>query len=328
MAYFDYELDDSRIAQTPAEPRDSARLLVDHQGHIGHRHISDLAEHVGPGDVIVVNDTKVLPARLYLTKPTGGKVEILLLEPDPRPDSPWGWWALARSGRQVKPDTVLSYGDEPMVWVGHQDRSGRRRVELLSEDVMARIGHIPLPPYIHRQPDDINRYQTVYARQPGSVAAPTAGLHLTKPLMGQIEQTGAKVVAVELRVGLGTFRPVTAERVQDHDMHSERYKIDPEIWEVISNADRVLAVGTTVVRTLESAASSGQLEGSTDLFIRRGYEWKIVDRLLTNFHVPRSSLLVLLDAFVGPRWKALYDEAKENDYRFFSFGDAMLVERL
>ena len=328
MDYFDYHLDESQIAQTPAEPRDSARLLVDHGGVISHKHVSDLVDHVGAGDVVVVNDTKVLPARLHLTKPTGGKAEVLLLEPDPRPDSPWGWWALVGSGRKVQPDTVLSTDDGPMVRVGHQDRSGRRRVELLSEDVMDRIGIIPLPPYIHHQPDDNERYQTVYARTPGSAAAPTAGLHLTKPLLARIEQNGAEVVAIELKVGLGTFRPVTTQRVTDHHMHSERYQVDPKVWETIAGADRVLAVGTTVVRTLESVAASEELSGSTDLFIHRGFDWKVVDRLLTNFHVPRSSLLVLLDAFIGERWQHLYQQAKASDYRFFSFGDAMLVERL
>jgi S-adenosylmethionine:tRNA ribosyltransferase-isomerase len=188
-------------------------------------------------------------------------------------------------------------------------------------------GRIPLPPYIHHALADAERYQTVFARHPGSVAAPTAGLHLTPAVLAGIGSAGATLVRVELRVGLGTFRPVTAERVADHEMHGERYRVGPGAWRTITGARRVVAVGTTVVRTLETAAATGELEGTSHLFIRRGFDWRVVDTLLTNFHVPRSSLLVLLDAFVGPRWKELYRVALADGYRFLSFGDAMLVDR-
>jgi S-adenosylmethionine:tRNA ribosyltransferase-isomerase len=210
---------------------------------------------------------------------------------------------------------------------GDELGDGRRLVELVTDDVMDQVGTIPLPPYIHADLDDPDRYQTVFARHPGSVAAPTAGLHLTPPLLDRIRDRGAEVVAVELRVGLGTFRPVTADKVADHVMHAETYRIDGDAWSLIGSARRLVAVGTTVVRALESAAATGRLAGSTDLFIRRGFDWQVVDTLLTNFHVPRSSLLVLVDALIGPRWAELYEIALAGDYRFLSFGDAMLVDR-
>jgi S-adenosylmethionine:tRNA ribosyltransferase-isomerase len=188
-------------------------------------------------------------------------------------------------------------------------------------------GEMPLPPYLTEPLADPQRYQTVFAREPGSVAAPTAGLHLTERLLDELEDKGIDVARVELRVGLATFRPISASRVAEHVMHSETYRIDPATWERIQKANRVVAVGTTVVRTLEAAAATGELAGATELFIARGYDWKIVDRLLTNFHVPKSSLLVLVDAFVGPRWKDIYAAALGEGYRFLSFGDAMLLDR-
>ena len=321
---FDYELPPDRIAQHPVEPRDSARLLVDRGTGVDHRTVADLDAELGPGDVVVVNDTRVSPARLALTKPTGGRIEVLLLEPTGEPGR---WQALVRGGRRVAPGTTLEAGGEPVVTVGEALGEGRRAVELLDPAVMERFGQIPLPPYITAPLADDDRYQTVFARQPGSVAAPTAGLHLTTGLLDRIRARGAAVVRVELQVGLATFRPISTDLVDDHPMHTERYAVSAEAWERIAAADRVMAVGTTVVRTLESVAATGELSGATGLFIRRGHQWRVVDVLLTNFHVPRSSLLVLVDAFVGPRWRALYDEALAEGYRFLSFGDAMLVRR-
>lgn len=330
---FDYELPPDRIAQEPIEPRDAARLLVDRGTTVEHRTVADLADELRPGDVMVVNETKVSPARLHLNKPTGGRVEVLLLEPlGPAPPAEElarhrRWEALVRGGRRIRPGTELALGGEPVVVVGDDLGSGRRAVEVLVDDLMDRAGEVPLPPYIHRDLDDPDRYQTVFARLPGSVAAPTAGLHLTPALLERLGAAGVEVVPIELRVGLGTFRPIAVERLADHRMHAETYRVEPERWERISGADRVVAVGTTVVRTLEAVAASGQLAGRTDLFITRGHRWQVVDTLLTNFHVPRSSLLVLVDAFIGDRWRELYREALAAGYRFLSFGDAMLVDR-
>ena len=337
LDYFDYELPPDRIAQAPIEPRDSARLLVARPATTGaseieHHRVADLVQLLEPGDVLVLNDTRVLPARLHLVKPTGGRVEVLLLEPATTPAAGPSvgerWEALVKGGRRIKPGTeLLLGGQEPAVVVGDDLGDGRRLVEIVASDLLERAGEVPLPPYIHGQLDDAERYQTVFARNPGSVAAPTAGLHLTHELLAELEASGVEVVRVELRVGIGTFRPISVDHVGEHQMHGESYVVSPDVWERITNASRVVAVGTTVVRTLESVAASGQLEGRTELFINRGYDWQVVDTLLTNFHVPRSSLLVLVDAFVGPVWKTIYGEALAEDYRFLSFGDAMLVDR-
>jgi len=334
---FDYDLPESAIAQHPVEPRDSARLLVagGGSGPIEHVTVADLDRFLRPGDVVVLNDTRVLAARLLLRKATGGKAEVLLLEPTPTQDR---WQALVRPGRRLQPGTVLYHDEralvtvgEPVAGTGSDGRAdaqgdGRRLVDV-DPDAMELAGHVPLPPYITATLDDPERYQTVFARRPGSVAAPTAGLHLTDALLGRLSERGVGIERVELQVGLGTFRPITAEKVADHPMHAERYAVQPEVWERIQAAERVIAIGTTVVRTLESVAATGELAGETSLFIRRGYPWATVDLLMTNFHVPRSSLLVLVDAFVGDRWRDLYAEAATAGYRFLSFGDAMLLER-
>ncbi len=323
---FDYELPEDAIAQSPAEPRDSARLLDALSGSVDHRRVADLAELLQAGDVLVVNDTRVLPARLRLRKPTGGQVEVFLLEPTGRHGE---WQALVRPGRRVKEGQQLLVGDVPAAVVGPTVADdGRRLVELSDPAMVGRVGEVPLPPYINRPLADSERYQTVYARNPGSVAAPTAGLHLTDELLSRLADKGVELAKVELRVGLGTFRPITADRLTDHQMHSEAYHVEPQVWEQIQSARRVVAVGTTVVRTLESVAATGQLAGDTDLFISRGYRFGVVDVLMTNFHVPRSSLLVLLDAFMGERWRELYRSALDEGYRFLSFGDAMIVNRL
>ncbi len=318
---FDYHLPDVAIAQQPVEPRDSARMLDATGRDVVHRRVSELDQLVGPGDVVVVNDTKVLAARLQLRKETGGAVEVLLLSQTAVPGQ---WEALVRPGRRVPEGTTLYLDGNPLVDVGAVLSDGRRLVTV-SDGTIELAGEMPLPPYIHEAVADPERYQTVFARNPASVAAPTAGLHLTPELIKRVEATGARLVTVELQVGLGTFKPITTERIEDHVMHSERYHISPEAWDTITAADRVLAVGTTVVRTLESAAATSNLSGATELFITSGYRWKIVDCLLTNFHVPKSSLLVLVHALIGDRWRALYRTALADGYRFLSFGDCMLL---
>jgi len=324
-SYFDYSLPSEYIAQEPVEPRDAARLLVDRAGaEVAHRRVGDLVDLLDPGDVLVVNDTRVSHARLLLTKPTGGRAEVLLLEPT---GAGGQWQALVKGGRRIRPGTELGVEGETVVIVGDELGDGRRLVELVADDAMDRLGLLPLPPYIHQRLDNDERYQTVFARRQGSVAAPTAGLHLTDELMARIRDHGVHIVTVELQVGLGTFRPITADHIAEHRMHTERYRVEPDAWQRIRAGSRVVAVGTTVVRTLESVAASGRLEGATDLFITRSHPWQVVDTLLTNFHVPRSSLLVLVDAFMGPRWADLYRIALDEGYRFLSFGDAMLVDR-
>ena len=322
---FEYWLPPEAIAQQPVEPRHAARLLVSLEPSAPpqHRHVVDLPELVGPGDVLVVNDTRVRPARLHLHKETGGAAEVLLLEPA----GPVAWQALVRPARRLPPGTRL-YGADgtAVVEVGEPvGDDGRRLVTLLDDP--DRHGTLPLPPYITEALADPERYQTVYAARPGSVAAPTAGLHLSREVLDRCVAKGVELARVELVVGLDTFRPIATEAVEDHVMHSESYAVPPETMDACARARRVVAVGTTSVRALESAAARGELEGRTDLFISGDYPFKVVDVLLTNFHLPRSTLLVLLDAFCGPRWRALYDEALAEGYRFLSFGDAMLVGR-
>ena len=333
-AEFDYPLPQAAIAQHPCEPRDAARLLVDRgvDAAPAHHIVRDLPDLLEPGDLVVINDTKVLPARLHLAKASGGAVEVLLLDPVRRPEGlTQAWHALVRPGRKVKAGLELFVPGEadagPVLVIDEVLDDGRRVVTVLDHGLMDRIGEMPLPPYITAKLDDPDRYQTVFAREPGSVAAPTAGLHLTSEVLSRLEDRGIGVVMVELRVGLGTFKPIDTDEVADHTMHTERYHVDTAVWDRIRSAERVVAVGTTVVRTLESVAATGQLSGDSSLFISRGYEWQIVDVLMTNYHVPRSSLLVLVDAFVGPRWRDLYEIAIDEGYRMLSFGDAMLLER-
>lgn len=325
--HFDYDLPEQAIAQAPIEPRDGARLLVD-QGPDGvpvDRAISDLPALLAPGDLLVINDTRVRPARLRLEKPTGGRAEVLLLEPR----AGRSWSALVRPGRRLRPGTVLGVHGEPVLVVGGAEDE-TRVVTFLGdrpvEDVLTEVGEMPLPPYIHHRLEDPDRYQTVFARRPGSAAAPTAGLHLTDTVLDSVRSQGIEVATVELQVGLDTFQPLRGPTLDDQVMHTEAYRVPPETAAAVAGASRVVAVGTTTVRALEAAAV-GSSEGRTDLFIRPGFGFAVVDVLLTNFHVPRSSLLVLLEAFMGERWRALYAQALRRDYRFLSFGDAMLVER-
>lgn len=322
-----YELPDAAIAQVPIEPRDAARLLVDRGSAEPpeHRRVHDLPGLIRPGDVIVVNQTRVLPARLRLTKATGGAVEVLLLEPCGE-----HWTALVRPGRRVPPGTALVAGPDLTVEVGEAVGDGQRLVRLRTDDEaasLARHGEVPLPPYVHAALDDPERYQTVYATVPGSVAAPTAGLHLTDDVLDRCRSAGARIVSLDLAVGLGTFRPITATRVEDHDMHEERYSVPAGTMARCEAAERVIAIGTTTVRALESAAITGELDGRTRLLIHGDHHWRVVDALLTNFHQPGSTLLCLVEAFVGPRWRDLYATALAEGYRFLSFGDAMFLQR-
>lgn len=325
-ADLDYDLPPEAIAQHPIEPRDAARLLVAGEGRTPeHRTVADLPDLVEPGSVVVVNDTRVIPARLALRKPTGGAVEVLLLDRRPSGD----WEALVKPSRRVADGTVLTpaEGGDLRVTVGEVlGDDGRRQVTVDGE--IDAVGEVPLPPYIHEALEDPERYQTVYARNPGSVAAPTAGLHLTPAVLERLAAQGTEVLRVELVVGLGTFRPITAAKVTDHAMHGERYRI-PDATQAALAGDHgpVVAIGTTVVRALESWAATGDATGTTELFIHGDYPFALVDRLLTNFHVPRSSLLAMVEAFAGPGWRDWYRLALDDGYRFQSFGDAMLLDR-
>ena len=341
-ADFDYPLPEDLVASHPADRRDESRLLVlDRQtGSVTDRMFPDLLEYLAEGDALVVNDTRVFPARLLGRKPTGAPAEIFLLRPLPEDDDRRTWQALVRPGGKLKPGRVVEVAEGFEVRVEDSFADGSRRVRLEGEgdpwDLVERHGEIPLPPYIRRpgNAEDRERYQTVYARERGSVAAPTAGLHFTTGLIEQIEARGVSVVPVTLHVGLGTFRPVDAERVEDHRMHSEWYELPKASARVLNRARdarrRVWAVGTTSARTLETAAAAdGSFEGSggwTDLFIHPPYPFKAVDGLLTNFHLPRSSLLMLVAALAGrDRVMHAYHHAVEQRYRFYSYGDAMLV---
>jgi S-adenosylmethionine:tRNA ribosyltransferase-isomerase len=337
MAEYEYPLPEESIAQTPAEPRSSARLLVaagvGGSDRLAHRTVADLPELVGPGDVVVVNDTRVLTGRLHLTKATGGRAEVLLLEPTTGADE---WEALVRPGRRLPEGTLLSErpGGPVVVEVGPPVaglEDGRRRVRLVDPTVVERAGTVPLPPYIHRPLEDPDRYQTVYSTSETladrSAAAPTAGLHFTPEVLAGCRRAGAEVVRLDLSIGLDTFRPVTAATAEEHVIHSERYAVPAATMAACADAERVIAVGTTAVRALESAAVTGNLSGRTDLYIHGDYRFRVVDVLITNFHLPRSSLLLLVESFCGDQWRRLYATALAEGYRFLSFGDAMMVAR-
>ncbi|HEX7255757.1 MAG TPA: tRNA preQ1(34) S-adenosylmethionine ribosyltransferase-isomerase QueA [Gaiellaceae bacterium] len=307
----EYELPPELIAQRPAERRDESRLLVYDRksGDVRHRRFSELPEELSPGELVVVNETRVIPARLRLERPGGGEAEVLLLE---RVGPDGVWEALARPSRRLRPGQRLGPVEllEPL-------GGGRWRLRLEGEPA----GEAPLPPYITEPLSDPGRYQTVYARDEGSAAAPTAGLHFTPELLARLD-----VERVTLHVGLDTFRPVESARLEEHVIHTERYAVERAAWERIRAAERVLAVGTTTVRVLETLAGNTLLQGRTGLFITPGYEFKRVDSLLTNFHLPRSTLLALVMAFAGvEETRRLYELAIGERYRFYSFGDAMLI---
>ncbi|MBD3292749.1 MAG: tRNA preQ1(34) S-adenosylmethionine ribosyltransferase-isomerase QueA [Armatimonadia bacterium] len=342
VSEFDYELPPERIARYPAQRRDRSRLLVldRESGETAHRTFSDILELLQPGDLLVLNDTRVIPARVFGLAPTGGRVEILLLEPVEGDR----WRAIGRPGRRLRPGCQVAFGDGLLrASVAAIEEDGIRLIdldykgELLS--VLEQVGEPPLPPYIDREAEELDRerYQTVYAREPGAVAAPTAGLHFTEELLGAIREHGVEIGHVTLHVGLGTFRPVHAERVEDHVMHSEYYRVSEDLARLANNrTGRLVAVGTTVTRTLESVAEeSGTIHagsGHTALFIYPGYDFRAVEAMITNFHLPCSTLLMMVSAFLGQagsdgreRLMAAYDEALEHDYRFYSYGDAMLI---
>ena len=333
--YF-YELPEELIAQTPAEPRDSSRLLVYDRktGKSEDRVFCDIKEYLRPGDVLVINNTKVLPARMYAYTKNGGRVEVLLLKRQNYTD----WEVLVRPGKKAKEGTELVVSEELSLTVRSRTPTGERVVEFhfdgVFEDILSRVGSMPLPPYIHEKLKDKDRYQTVYCKTDGSAAAPTAGLHFTKELLAEIKATGVQVAEVLLHVGLGTFRPVKEEDLTHHVMHSEYYCVSEEAAGIVNAAKRegrrVIAVGTTSVRTLETVADEkGMLRpcsSDTSIFIYPPYKFKCVDALITNFHLPESTLIMLVSAFMGrEQCLALYREAVEKKYRFFSFGDAMLI---
>ena len=334
---FYFDLPEELIAQTPLERRDSSRMLhLDKErGEIEHRHYYSLPEYLRPGDCLVLNDTRVLPARLLGARKTGGGVELVLLR-----DLGGGRWeCLSRPGRKTKPGTELFFGDgELTATVESVAEGGNRIVQFHYEgiflEILERLGKMPLPPYIKEELQDAERYQTVYSRELGSAAAPTAGLHFTPELLDQIRAMGVKVCPITLHVGLGTFRPVKEDEIENHEMHSEFCIISPETAQAVNetkrNGGRVIAVGTTSCRTLESfAKEDGTLEpssGWTDIFIYPGYHFKCIDALVTNFHLPESTLIMLVSALAG-REHILnaYKVAVEERYRFFSFGDSMLI---
>lgn len=330
LSDIDYELPEKLIAQHPVEPRDSARLLVaTNPSTVEHKHVTDLVDFLEPGDVMVVNDTRVLPARLALHRKTGGAAEVLLLEQ--RSSDFRLWEALVKPASKLKPDEVLEYFGKRVVRVGPRTEAGDTFViEILDEnpmELLQRIGAMPLPPYIRSSLTDLERYQTVYARRMASAAAPTAGLHFTPELMARIVAKGVQVETVELVVGLDTFKPISTVDPLDHLIHSEFYSVDQRVMDACKEAKRVIAIGTTATRALESVAASGQLTGRTSLFITPGFQWKVVDMMLTNFHLPKTSLLLMIESFIGTRWRDIYAEAISEQYRFLSFGDAMLLAR-
>jgi len=330
---FNYHLPESSIAQTPLEPRDSSRLLVLHRdtGTLEHRIFRELGEYLRPNDLLVLNRTRVIPARIYARKPTGGRVELLLV----RRRDLLRWEALV-GGKGLRLGSRVRVEDGPEALIVEM-LAGSERLLLFTEPIepyFPKVGHVPLPPYIHEKLADPERYQTVYAREPGSAAAPTAGLHFTSRLLDELQAKGVKSAFVTLHVGLDTFAPVTEESPEKHKIHTEWCELPQETADAINqtkaSGGRVIAVGTTSVRTLESAAvgrdTISLYSGSTSIYILPGYKFKIVDAMVTNFHLPKSTLIMLVSAFAG-REKILetYATAIREGYRFYSFGDAMLI---
>lgn len=343
LAAYDYELPADRIAQNPVVPRDSSRLLVvDAPPQFRHCVFRDLPTLLRSGDLLVLNDTQVIPARLYGHKvdrtkiADGAKVEVLLLEEQ----KPHCWLALVKPGKRLKPGAKIEFADRltAQVVAIDTDTGGRLlQFNLPTEQSLlpwlSQRGVVPLPPYITNSEADPEQYQTVYAKRPGSAAAPTAGLHFTPELFDRLQAKGISHVTLTLHVGVGTFRPVESDDITQHKMHGEWLEVSPSVVEAIqqtkANGGRVIAVGTTAVRSLEAAAQTGTLQpycGKTELFIYPGYQWRVVDGLITNFHLPKSSLMMLVSALIGrQRLLALYQEAIDQHYRFYSFGDAMLI---
>lgn len=339
-ADFDFDLPEELIAQTPLEKRDASRLLVvdKETGAFSDQHFDQIIDQLQPGDALVMNNTRVLPARLYGSKPeTGGHIELLLLKNTQGDD----WEVLAKPAKRLRVGAQISFGDGRLTAtvveeLEHGGRIVRFGYEGIFLEVLESLGEMPLPPYIHEKLADRERYQTVYAKENGSAAAPTAGLHFTEELLEQIAAKGVKLVYLTLHVGLGTFRPVSVDSLDDHEMHSEFYSLSEEaaqtLRQVKANGGRVIAVGTTSIRTLETIGSKfqGQIQadsGWTNIFIRPGYNWKIVDAFSTNFHLPKSTLVMLVSAFAGRSLTLeAYEHAIAERYRFFSFGDAMFIK--
>ena len=339
-ADFDFDLPEELIAQTPLEKRDASRLLVvdKETGAFSDQHFDQIIDQLQPGDALVMNNTRVLPARLYGIKPeTGGHVELLLLKNTQGDD----WEVLAKPAKRLRVGAQISFGDGRLTAtvvdeLDHGGRIVRFAYEGIFLEVLESLGEMPLPPYIHEKLADRERYQTVYAKENGSAAAPTAGLHFTEELLEQIAAKGVKLVYLTLHVGLGTFRPVSVDSLDDHEMHSEFYSLSEEaaqtLRQVKANGGRVIAVGTTSIRTLETIGSKfqGQIQadsGWTNIFIKPGYDWKVVDAFSTNFHLPKSTLVMLVSAFAGRSLTLkAYEHAIAERYRFFSFGDAMFIK--
>lgn len=335
---FDYELPEELIAQHPAAQRDHSRLLVmdKYTGAVEHRVFRDIVNYLHAGDVLVLNNTKVIPARIFGVKEGGtAKIEVLLLKRDD--DLPNTWEVLVHPGKRAKVGTVIDFGEGRLKGEVIANTSAGRKVTFhfdgIFEEILEELGTMPLPPYIHEQLEDQNRYQTVYAKVDGSAAAPTAGLHFTTELLETLRQNGIEIEEVLLHVGLGTFKPVSEEDIEDHEMHSEYYEISQETADRINKAKaegcRIISVGTTSTRALESAAKDGRLQagsGWTNIFIYPGYKWQIIDGLITNFHLPKSTLMMLVSALsTREHILAAYKEAVAQRYRFFSFGDAMFI---
>ncbi|GAX08734.1 MAG TPA: tRNA preQ1(34) S-adenosylmethionine ribosyltransferase-isomerase QueA [Lactobacillus sp.] len=337
---FDYDLPHELIAQTPIEKRDASRLLVlDHEtGEMADKHFYDIIDYLNPGDAVVMNNSRVMPARIYGVKPdTGGHAEVLLLH-NTKGDE---WETLMKPAKRIRVGSVISFGDGLLTaTVTKELEHGGRMIEFhydgIFMEILEKLGETPLPPYIKEKLDDPERYQTVYAKTPGSAAAPTAGLHWTKELLQKVQDKGIKLVYLTLHVGLGTFRPVDEKNIEDHKMHSEFYQLSEEsaktLNEVRENGGRIVATGTTSIRTLETIGTkfNGEIKadsGWTDIFIKPGYKWQVVDAFITNFHLPKSTLVMLVAAFTG-RDNILnaYQHAIEERYRFFSFGDAMFIK--
>jgi S-adenosylmethionine:tRNA ribosyltransferase-isomerase len=323
----EYELPDDLIAQSPADPRDASRLMVVdvRRGTIAHHTFRDLPRFLLPGDALVLNETKVMPARLEAKKPTGGEVELLFLR-ELGPDRGGAWEVLARPSKRLRPGLELLAGGDRLEIV---ESLGDGHWAVSVPDVrglLERSGRMPLPPYIRPTPETESRYQTVYARNEGSAAAPTAGFHFTERVLEGAERAGARIASITLHVGVGTFMPVRTERLEEHMMHAERYSVPREAARIVEGSSRVVAAGTTVARTLETWATTGEAEGKSELFVYPGYRWRSVDTLLTNFHLPRSTLLAMVMSFGGEDLvREAYTTAVNERYRFYSFGDAMLL---
>jgi len=323
----DYELPEDLIAQGPAEPRDASRLMVVDVrcGTISHHTFRDLPRFLSPGDALILNETKVLPARLKAQKPTGSEVELLFLR-DLGPDRGGAWEVLARPSKRLKEGLALLVGGDRLEIV---ESLGDGHWAVSAPDVrglLQRSGRMPLPPYIHPTPETESRYQTIYARNEGSAAAPTAGFHFTERVLQGAERAGARIASITLHVGVGTFMPVRTERLEEHRMRAEHYIVPAEAARIVEGASRVVAAGTTVARTLETWRVTGEAEGESELFVYPGYRWRSVDTLLTNFHLPRSTLLAMVMSFGGEDLlREAYMTAVRERYRFYSFGDAMLL---